>query len=134
MRRVILEKRASGFKIMQRVLLVGINPSSAVNGQNTTWRRLPKWADYLGLGMFSFTNCIYNPGKYSMRDVDLDLLRESCRHHAKVVALGNFPSQALRKINVDHFTLPHPSGLNRKLNDREYELDQLLKCRNYIHG
>lgn len=92
------------------------------------------WADYLGLGLFSFTNCIYNPGKYSMRDVDFDLLSESCRGHDKVVALGNFPSQALRKISVDHFTLPHPSGLNRKLNDRDYELDQLLKCRNYIHG
>ena len=117
-----------------RVLIVGINPSAAKLKQNTTWRRLPAWADYLGLSLFSFTNCISDAGSYKFKDIDLDMLRGCVDGHAKIIALGNFPSQALRKINVEHFTLPHPSGLNRKLNDKSYELEQLVKCKEYIHG
>lgn len=116
------------------VLILGINPSTAKIGQNTTWRRLPLWADFLGLDKFSFTNCIFNPGKYSLKDVDYNLLKRCVDGHDKIIALGNFPSAALKKINVDHFTLPHPSGLNRKLNDKTYELEQLELCRNYIYG
>jgi G:T/U-mismatch repair DNA glycosylase len=116
-----------------RVLIVGINPSSAKIGNNTTWRRLPSWADALGLKIFSFTNCIYTPGPYKFADVDLDLIRSCTEGHSKVVALGNFASKVLQKINVNHFTLPHPSGLNRKLNDRRYELEQLVKCKEYIY-
>lgn len=123
-------------KIQQtsRVLVVGINPSTAKKGWSTTWSRLPKWADYLGLDVFSFTNCIHSQGKYSLKSVDYDMLRECARGYKRVVALGNFPSAALSRCGIDHFTLPHPSGLNRKLNDKLYELEQLDLCRKYIHG
>lgn len=117
-----------------RILLVGINPSTAKKGWSTTWHRLPRWADHLGIGIFSFTNCLHEQGKYSLRDVDFNVLRECCRGHDRVLALGGFASRALSKINVEHFTLPHPSGLNRKLNDKTYELDQLKACRKYIYG
>jgi len=117
-----------------RVLIVGINPSAAKLGHNTTWRRLPSWADTLGLNIFSFTNCIYAPGPYKFSDVDLDLIKNCTEGHDKIVALGNFASKVLQKINIDHFTLPHPSGLNRKLNDKSYERDQLVKCKEYIYG
>jgi hypothetical protein len=118
-----------------RVLIVGINPSSARDiGRNTTWRRLPCWADFLGIDKFSFTNCIYTPGPYKFSDVDLDLIKSCTEGHDRVVALGNFASKVLQKINVNHFTLPHPSGLNRKLNDKAFELDQLVKCKEYIYG
>lgn len=115
-----------------RVLIVGINPSAAKLGHNTTWRRLPRWADALGIDKFSFTNCISNPGPYKFSDVDLNMMKKCTEGHDKVVALGNFASNVLKKINVDHFTLPHPSGLNRKLNDREYELKVLSECHEYI--
>ena len=117
-----------------RVLVVGINPSTAKKGWSTTWSRLPRWADHIGLEIFSFTNCIHSQGKYSLKSVDYDALRECCRGYKKVIALGNFPSEALRRIGVDHFALPHPSGLNRKLNDKQYEREQLNLCRDYIYG
>jgi hypothetical protein len=51
----------------------------------------------------------------------------------KVVALGNFPSRALDMISISHFKLPHPSGLNRLLNNKQYELGELDACAKYIY-
>jgi len=62
------------------------------------------------------------------------MMRKCVEGHEKVIAFGNFPSNVLNKINVSHFMLPHPSGLNRKLNDKTYELEQLAKCKEYIYG
>jgi G:T/U-mismatch repair DNA glycosylase len=118
-----------------KVLFVGINPSSAkLPSQNTTKRRMPKWSDALGLKYHSFVNCIGKPGPYKAKDVEYDLLAGCLEGYTRVVALGKFPSKVLDNLGVDHFVLPHPSGLNRKLNDREYELQQLEECRKYIHG
>jgi hypothetical protein len=47
-----------------------------------------------------------------------------------VVALGNKASKALR--DIPHFKLPHPSGLNRQINDKNYINYQLLACKRYI--
>jgi hypothetical protein len=97
-------------------------------------RRLPLWIDRMGAGIVSFTNCISEAGPYTRADIDYDRLSKSAAGYDRVVALGNFPSSALKKLNIDHFVLPHPSGLNRKLNDPKFELEQLELCRNYIHG
>ena len=50
----------------------------------------------------------------------------------KFVALGNNASKVLSKLKIPHFKLPHPSGLNRKCNDKEYLSRQLEKCRQYL--
>ena len=49
-----------------------------------------------------------------------------------VVALGNNASKALTKASVSHFKLPHPSGLNRQLNNKKYVAKRLKECYNYI--
>ena len=51
-----------------------------------------------------------------------------------VVALGNNASDRLDKIGVPHFKLPHPSGRNRKLNDKKFIDSELEKCKNYLRG
>jgi hypothetical protein len=53
--------------------------------------------------------------------VDLDFVRESTKGHDIIVALGGFVSKTLQRAGIDHISLPHPSPLNRKLNDKEYE-------------
>ena len=119
----------------RRVLVVGINPSSARTDKICqSIKRLVGWADALGLQHYSFVNCIGHPGPYSHRDVEYEFLQECAKGYDKVLALGGFPSKALNRIGVEHFMLPHPSGLNRKLNDKQYEQDILEKCGEYLRA
>jgi hypothetical protein len=116
-----------------QVIVVGINPASGSPDKLCqSIKRLSSWADKIGIRYYSFVNCIGRPGPYSQKDVEYDFLRECVKGYDKVLALGGFPSQALKKLGVDHFTLPHPSGLNRKLNDRDYEKRVLEECSEYI--
>ena len=52
--------------------------------------------------------------------------------NAVFVAMGENASKALKGIR--HFKLPHPSGLNRKLNDKVWLQSQLEQCRLFIVG
>lgn len=122
---------------MQRssVLVLGINPSDHTPKPNcTTLRRLPVWLEYMEVMKHTFLNCIAEPGAYRMKDVRMELVEQTAKAHDKVIALGNFPSNVLRKLDIEHFTLPHPSGLNRKLNSIEYEVTMLDRCAEYIHS
>ncbi len=52
----------------------------------------------------------------------------------RVVALGQKASQYLGKVGVEeYFVLPHPSGKNRLLNDKDYINNKLGSCRTYIY-
>jgi hypothetical protein len=116
------------------VLIVGINPSSSKKADPTiTLKRLYQWTDSLGLQFFSFVNCINKPGAYSFKDVDFDFLSTCAQGYDKVISLGNFPSRALNKLGIEHFVMPHPSGLNRKLNDKHYELSMLEHLKEYLN-
>lgn len=49
----------------------------------------------------------------------------------KVVALGKTAEKALTIAGIEHLALPHPSGLNRKLNDPRYVQECIDKLREY---
>ena len=117
------------------MLVVGINPANpAHRSKNGTINRLARWMDVVGLKNWSFVNCVASPGPYSMRDVEHDYVSACARGYDKVIALGNFPSAVLARSGIQHFCMPHPSGLNRKLNDAGYEAEQLHLCKEYVHG
>lgn len=88
--------------------------------------------DYLGVVHYSFLNASYEPSPKSMKDVDWNILALT-KSYDQVIALGHFASKALTKLSVDHFCLPHPSPLNRQLNDPQYERTVLSECYNYLH-
>lgn len=52
----------------------------------------------------------------------------------KVIALGNKASKRLEKIKVGHYKMPHPSGLNRILNDEARVALELYYASSYILG
>jgi hypothetical protein len=115
------------------ILILGINPSSGKpNKTSATIQRLNRWMDILNMKHYSFTNVIHVPGKYHQNMVDYDTLRLYIDGHMKIIALGPFVSKTLNKLGIEHFTLPHPSPLNRKLNNRDYELEQLTRCKHYL--
>lgn len=112
---------------------MGINPSKG-STRSKTLDRLSKWAEKLGIEYFSFVNCVHTTGVYKPADIDYNTLMDCAQLHDKVLALGNFPSRALEILGIEHFVLPHPSGLNRKLNDPAYEKQKLSEAKRYIDG
>jgi uracil-DNA glycosylase len=48
----------------------------------------------------------------------------------RLVALGKTAASVLAKLELEYLEMPHPSGLNRKLNDRQYVEEKIysLKC------
>lgn len=115
------------------ILVVGINPSVKM-GKSKTLARLFYWMEEIGVDVFSFTNVIHTTGVYKKADIDYDYLKGCCEGYDQVFALGNFASDALARINIPHHALPHPSPLNRNLNCKDYEREQIESARKYIHG
>tara|TARA_B100001564_G_C20332618_1_gene530810 strand:+ start:173 stop:538 length:366 start_codon:yes stop_codon:yes gene_type:complete len=110
------------------ILIVGQNPPSkkaATNPKGTaTERKLSYWLNTLEIDDYRFINCSKDRGKTFKIDYD-NLIKET--RAQTVVALGSVASKALTKINVEHFKMPHPSPMNRQLNDKEYERQKLME-------
>jgi len=119
-----------------KVLIVGMNPGScAIPRKNTALGRLHRWVEHLGIRSFHFTNVVLTPGAVSPSTVDWAALRTRIAgEYDRVLALGGFASNALKKIGVEHHRLPHPSYRNRTLNDPAYEYDELERARAYLEG
>jgi len=118
-----------------RILVVGLCPSDRPTiGQrkNATFRNLESWMTQLNVRHFSFINTFDFPGKPNRRNVDYDALRFAVRGYDKILTLGKFVSSVLTEMNVLHYAMPHPSPLNRVLNDRQ-KIDSIIKeCEGYL--
>lgn len=114
---------------------MGINPASpGLVLHKGTMKKIAEWLDYWNVSFCSFVNCMQHSGEYSRKDVDFDTLKRAVSYYDKVIALGTIPSWALLKIGKDHYRAPHPSGLNRQLNDPQFTRLFLQDCYDYIHG
>lgn len=119
-----------------KVLVIGMNPSKQGRvgaKENSTVKKLHEWMTDLGVKHFSFSNSYeHTTDKIPLSQINYDRLFTLTQNYGKIIALGNFASEALDKINVSHFKLPHPSPLNRQLNDKNFERHVLENCRNYL--
>ena len=57
---------------------------------------------------------------------------EASMGNPKIVALGKTAEKALTLLQLSHFTMPHPSGLNRQLNDKNYVQEKLKGLKDYL--
>jgi hypothetical protein len=114
------------------VVFVGQNPSAKATKTHTTFGRLNDWVDKLGIDFYGFVNASDKVGSVKQSDVDLDNLRRACYNASRVIALGNFAAEALQRAGIQHFKLPHPSPLNRQINDHQFINQQLSDCRDYL--
>ena len=117
---------------ISKPLILGINPSPVAFRRNHSLHRLAYWMTALGYDTYCFSNIIPYEGKYSHKDVDIDFVRESIEGHDTILALGGFVSSVLKRMDIDHITMPHPSQLNRKLNDKQYEKNMLMNVRKIL--
>ena len=118
-----------------KVLVFGMNPSGRdlKHKKGPTLSRLENWMSTLGITYFSFVNTTDQTGDIKASNVDFNRLQILTKQYNKVIALGGFVSRTLNTINVDHFMLPHPSPLNRLLNDKTLEKKTLSKCKDYLN-
>lgn len=117
---------------MIRVLVVGMNPGSkeyADQRQSPFHKRVSQWMTEAGVEFYSFTNCSMEKGDLTITTADLMRLTAIVQSgsYDLVLALGNQSSNVMSYINVEHFRGPHPSGLNRKLNDKKF-VDEFLSA------
>lgn len=90
--------------------------------------------DLLGLDVVSFVNLSDQLGKFSRKDINKDYIIDVCSNYQKILALGITVGSILGDLHISHFKLPHPSGLNRQLNDSEYVHEKLNSCWTYLNG
>lgn len=110
-----------------------MNPSSATKPvKGDTRDRLLNWIDYLNIDMFSFTNVSTKVGNNIKLEPEYDNIQEYCVGYDGVIALGNFASDALKKLGIEHFKLPHPSPRNLQINDKEFIQSRLDECKNFF--
>lgn len=119
--------------LSSKVLVVGINPGVGKIRKNSAITRLYAWMQEIGCTPFSFTNVIHTSGMYNNKDIDYKVLSECASGYTKIIALGGFVSAALKRINIPHHTMPHPSPLNRRLNDKAYEREQIILAMEYLN-
>lgn len=126
------------------IIFIGDKPSKQNKDPKTafvgtkSYKRLLNWIYKLDLSINEVMICnksdIINVTEdyfyVSTPQMDTELFKDV----DKVVALGCNVSKFLSKLKIEHFKMDHPSGLNRKLNDKEYESNMIKKCKVFIHG
>lgn len=115
-------------------IFIGMQPSRAKFRKNCALDRFALWMDQLGVSRVSFHNAIPDDSlPQRIGSADFKLLYRCVEGYEKVVALGSLVSQILTRMEVQHFRMPHPSPLNRLLNDRSYETRLLNELKDYIY-
>lgn len=116
---------------MKRVLLVGDKPSPKMKPGAKPFKgaacqeRLQLWIEQLRLNSERAMFVVINQCDYAWADFYYwDLIG------IKIVALGNNASKALKGIK--HFKLPHPSGLNRQINNKRLINRKLKECGKWL--
>lgn len=122
-----------------RVLLLGQNPACASPTPESAFENtrsgklLCEWCKVLGDHDYVLRNTVLyqtvrnRTPRLSEVDIDDLRLRIALCQADVIVAVGALAHSALLSANIDHHRLPHPSGLNRQLNDPMYVAEQLTE-------
>ena len=119
-----------------KVIFVGMNPSKVLisTSKGSSHKRFHEWLDYLGINFVTFINLSNDPHwdkKYST--FDHDAVQEQLEGYDRIVTWGSMVSEYITRLNgYSHYMLPHPSGLNRLLNNPMYVKSKLDGCKRYL--
>lgn len=136
------------------IVFIGSNPSNASSGNSPFMHgtrsraTLEKWIEEAGIEYHTYINGVpytnvfmYNvaptktPENRPLTGYEItqyaDKLKTTLAGFKKIVALGKTAHKALELAGIPHLELGHPSGLNRKLNDKKYVKELIRKLREY---
>jgi len=117
---------------LTKCIVVGLNP-----GTGASVKRFNKWCDEIGISYYSFTNMSSDPKwDFTLKTLDENDKRSLCTildQYDRIICWGDKVSNYLKKFGyTNFFVMPHPSGLNRKINDTEYVSKKINECKDYI--
>jgi uracil-DNA glycosylase len=126
-----------------RIVFVGSNPSQKrkLNGAFTpdtvSGRVLHEWIRAAEIDLWHTLNIVdyitenNRPLNKSEILPHIPHIKLSLSFCTKIVAMGKTAHKALQLAGIPHLEMPHPSGLNRKLNDPEYVSKCIAMLRDY---
>lgn len=126
-----------------RILVVGSTPSQSQKSKRPfdgarSLSTLTRWLGEIGSYDYVLANVSSEPTpgnralkvpEYKLNELRYTILNLRPDH---IIALGRTAEKALRKLEVTCIPMPHPSGLNRKLNDLSYVEAMLTSVRDWI--
>lgn len=128
---------------VHKILFVGSNPSqsSASNipfyGDTKSLDTINKWIQQLQtdgltvsvdfINVCDFKTLNNRPLKTSEIKAALPSLRLKLDQYSSttIITLGKTAEKAMTLLRLTHYAMPHPSGLNRKLNDSNYVAEKI---------
>jgi uracil-DNA glycosylase len=118
------------------LLIIGHSPSpsSKVREGNPTLKRLDRWLDACDVGIYSFTN-LQPSISLSIKNLEINktLFHKMVKNYRKVITLGKEVKHYTNKMGYNFYELPHPSPLNRNLNDKKYEKSVIKGLQIYLN-
>jgi uracil-DNA glycosylase len=127
-----------------RILLIGSNPSTAsstdeaFSADTVSGRVVRSWIQGID-GTILFDNIVSQITKNNrpLHPNEIMCASESLLERInridpdRLIALGKSAAWALNELKLNFLEMPHPSGLNRKLNDKAYVTEKLELLRAY---
>lgn len=123
----------NSYRKIKVILFVGDKPSKKMKPDAQPFegaaceKRLMEWIKFLNVDDYKFMNS-YN---WFMNETTYG---GGFRYFNTFIALGNEASKILTKDGISHFKLPHPSGRNRQVNDKELIAKKLAECKAWLNG
>jgi len=121
-----------------KILIIGHSPSSkeyCPRKGNPSINRLNRWLDACDVRIYSYSNaCAHHAPSLKKGNIDKTFLQNIAKNYNKILVLGKEVEQLFTKMGIEHFALPHPSPLNRKLNDKNFEKSVINGLHSYING
>lgn len=132
---------------MQRVLLIGSNPSekspdsSPFHTSTRSRMTIERWFENMNIeicfdNVCQRTRSENRPLRVSEIKAALPALNQRIQgygENCKIVALGRTAERALKMLGVEFITMPHPSGRNRFWNNKEQAARKIKQLHEYIN-
>lgn len=135
-----------------KILFVGSNPSTASGYAGHAFfldtksgKELAMWIANLDSHLIKNHDCVAfanvsNTPTENNRPLKKSEIKQALPNLARIIerfnathiiALGKTAHTALTLLQLPHLEMPHPSGLNRKLNDKEYKEQKIKELVDY---
>lgn len=126
------------------ILFIGSNPSGkassneAFTSDTASGRLVRSWAEGIE-GTILYENIVSQKTENNrplnsneMAHATASLLERIIRiNPTRLVALGKSAAKVLEGLDLKYLEMPHPSGMNRKLNDKVYTAEKIRALREY---